>query len=105
MLLALAMCAVTVFPRYGTYVPTPYLHGPGLLLDGAGASGSPDNTLTWLHERLLGDTAKRGGNVVILRASYTNIDDRHFYDAGQFASVQTVLIPPCACLLYTSRCV
>jgi cyanophycinase-like exopeptidase len=96
MLLALAMCAVTVFPRYGTYVPAPHLHGPGLLLDGAGASSSPDNTLTWLHARLLGDTARRGGNVVILRASYANIDDRHFYDAGKFASVQTVLIPPCA---------
>ena len=96
MLLALAVCAVTVFPRYGTYVPTPHLHGPGLLLDGAGASSSPDSTLTWLHARLLGDTAQRGGNIVILRASYTNIDDRHFYDAGKFASVQTVLIPPCA---------
>ncbi len=96
MLLALAMCSVTVFPRYGTYAPAPHLHGPGLLLDGAGASSSPDNTLTWLHSRLLGDTAQRGGNVVILRASYTNIDDRHFYDAGKFASVQTVLVPPCA---------
>jgi cyanophycinase-like exopeptidase len=96
MLLALALCSVTVFPRYGTYVATPHLHGPGLLLDGSGASSSPDNTLTWLHKRLLGDTAERGGNVVILRASYTNIDDRHFYDAGNFASVQTVLIPPCA---------
>lgn len=95
MLLALALCSVTIFPRYGTYVPTPQLHGPGLLLDGAGASSSPADTLTWLHERLLGDTAQRGGNVVILRASYINIDDRHFYDAGNFASVQTVLIPPC----------
>ena len=95
MLLVLAMCVVTVFPRFGTYVPVAHLHGPGLLLDGAGASGSPDNTLTWLHKRLLGDTTQRGGNVVILRASYTNIDDRHFYQAGNFASVQTVLIPPC----------
>ena len=95
MLLVLAMCVVTIFPRFGTYVPVAHLHGPGLLLDGAGASGSPDNSLTWLHKRLLGDTAQRGGNVVILRASYTNIDDRHFYQAGNFASVQTVLIPPC----------
>ncbi len=90
------MCSVTIFPRFGSYAPTPHLNGPGLLLDGAGASGSPDSTLTWLHKRLLGDSAKRGGNVVILRASYTNIDDRHFYRAGNFASVQTVLIPPCA---------
>jgi cyanophycinase-like exopeptidase len=96
LILALALCSVTAFPRFGTYVPTPHLHGPGLLLDGAGASGSPDSTLAWLHRRLLGETAQRGGNVVILRASYTNIDDRHFYRAGNFASVQTVLIPPCA---------
>jgi cyanophycinase-like exopeptidase len=96
MLFALALCSVAVFPRYGTYVPTPQLHGPGLLLDGSGASSSPDNTLTWLHARLVGDTPARGGNVVVLRASYGNVDDRHFYRAGNFASVQTVLIPPCA---------
>ena len=89
-------CAVTVFPRTGTYVPTPQLHGPGLLLDGAGASGSPDSTLTWLHSRIAGDTPQRAGNVVILRASYANIDDQHFYTTGNFASVQTVLIPRCA---------
>jgi cyanophycinase-like exopeptidase len=95
MLLVLAICSVTVFPRFGTYVPAAHLHGPGLLLDGAGASSSPDNALTWMHQRLLGNTAERGGNVVILRASYTDIDDRHFYQVGNFASVQTVLIPAC----------
>lgn len=93
---AAVACAFTIFPRYGKYVPTARLHGPGLLLDGAGASGSPDPTLVWLHRRLLGSDALRGGNVVILRASYSNIDDRHFYNIGKFASVQTVLIPPCA---------
>lgn len=93
---AAVACAFTIFPRYGKYVPTARLHGPGLLLDGAGASGSPDATLTWLHRRILGGDATRGGNVVVLRASYTNIDDKHFYNAGNFASVQTVLIPPCA---------
>ena len=93
---AAVACAFTIFPRYGRYVPSPHLHGPGLLLDGAGVSGSPDATLAWVHGRLLGKDAPRGGNVVILRASYANIDDRHFYNAGDFASVQTVLIPPCA---------
>jgi cyanophycinase-like exopeptidase len=92
---AVALCSVTVFPRFGTYVPSPRLHGPGLLLDGAGAAGSPDNTLTWVHRRLLGDSANRGGNVVVLRAYGANIDDKHFYQAGNFASVQTLLIPPC----------
>ncbi|HEV3090604.1 MAG TPA: hypothetical protein VGX91_04070 [Candidatus Cybelea sp.] len=97
MLLALiAACAVNVFQRFGAYEPAPRLHGPGLVLDGAGASGSPDATLAWMHRRLLGETPARGGNVVVLRASYTNIDDKHFYRAGNFASVQTILIPPCA---------
>jgi cyanophycinase-like exopeptidase len=93
---AAVACAFTIFPRYGNYVPASHLHGPGLLLDGAGISGSPDATLAWLHRRLLGNDAPRGGNVVILRASYANIDDKHFYDAGDLASVQTIRIPPCA---------
>jgi len=93
--LALA-CAITVFPAHGTYAPTPRLHGPGLLLDGAGISGSPPSSLAWLHRRLIGNDAQRGGNVVILRASYSDRYDRPFWQYGRFASVQTVLIPPCA---------
>jgi cyanophycinase-like exopeptidase len=97
MLLAVAaLCTITAFPRYGTYVLTPQLHGPGLVLDGAGAGYSPDSTLRWLHDRLVGHTNARGGNVVVLRAYSKNVDDRHFYQAGNFASVQTILIPPCA---------
>jgi cyanophycinase-like exopeptidase len=93
--LALA-CAITVFARHGTYVPTPHPHGPGLLLDGAGVSGSPPSSIVWLHRRITGDGVKRGGNVVVLRASYSDVYDRPFLQYGNFASVQTVLIPPCA---------
>jgi cyanophycinase-like exopeptidase len=89
-------CSITVFPRYGTYVATARLHGPGLLLDGAGALEAPNSSLRWLHRRLLGNTNARGGNIVVLRASDRNIYDRPFYEYGNFASVQTVLIPPCA---------
>jgi cyanophycinase-like exopeptidase len=88
-------CSVTVFPRYGTYVATAKLHGPGLLLDGGGALEAPSSSLAWLHRRLVGSTTKRAGNVVVLRASYGNIYDKPFYRDGNFASVQTVLIPPC----------
>jgi cyanophycinase-like exopeptidase len=91
-------CHITIFPRHGTYVPTARLHGPGLLLDGAGITGSPPSSIVWLHRRLLGTTATRGGNVVVLRASYSDVYDRAFRDYGNFASVQTVLIPPCATL-------
>jgi cyanophycinase-like exopeptidase len=89
-------CAITIFARHGTYVATPRLHGPGLLLDGAGAGGSPPSSLAWLHRRLVGNDAQRGGNVVVLRASYSDVYDRPFWQDGRFASVQTVLIPPCA---------
>lgn len=96
MLHLLFACAVTIFARHGTYVPTPHLHGPGLLLDGAGVSGSPSSSIAWLHRRITGDDTTRSGNVVVLRASYSDIYDRAFRQYGNFASVQTVLIPPCA---------
>ncbi len=89
-------CSVTVFPRHGTYVATTRLHGPGLLLDGGGASEAPNSSLRWLHQRLVGDVKARSGNVVVLRASDSDVYDREFYRDGNFASVQTVLIPPCA---------
>lgn len=89
-------CVVTVFALHGTYVPTPHLHGPGLLLDGAGVTGSPASSIVWLHRRLVGNDGRRGGNVVVLRASYSDVYDRPFLRYGNFASVQTVLIPPCA---------
>jgi cyanophycinase-like exopeptidase len=89
-------CDVTVFPRYGSYVASARLHGPGLLLDGGGALEAPKSSLAWVHRRLFGNTPRRGGNVVVLRASDRNIYDVPFYRDGNFASVQTVLIPPCA---------
>ncbi|MBV8343737.1 MAG: hypothetical protein JO190_01960 [Candidatus Eremiobacteraeota bacterium] len=89
-------CSVTVFPRYGNYAETTRLHGPGLLLDGGGALEAPVESLRWMHRRLVGNSVARGGNVVVLRASDRDIYDRPFYRDGNFASVQTILIPPCA---------
>ena len=90
-------CSVRVFARHGTFAATPRLHGPGLLLDGGGALEAPNSSLEWLHRRLVGNTSQRGGNVVVLRASDPNITyDRTFYRYARLASVQTVLIPPCA---------
>jgi cyanophycinase-like exopeptidase len=93
---ASAACSVTVFPRYGNYAATWRLHGPGLLLDGGGALEAPSSSLRWMHRRLVGNTPARGGNVVVLRASDRDIYDRPFYRDGNFASVQTILIPACA---------
>ncbi|MBV8725110.1 MAG: hypothetical protein JO350_07250 [Candidatus Eremiobacteraeota bacterium] len=89
-------CGVTIFPRYGAYARTAVLHGPGLVLDGGGALLAPPASLAWLHDRLVGETPARGANVVILRTSPGDTYYRQFYRDGNFASVQTVLIPPCA---------
>lgn len=95
MLAFILACAITIFPRLGAYVPTPHLHGPGLVLDGGGGEEAPNSSLQWIHRRLLGETSRRGGNVVVLRAYDNNYYDKPFYKYGNFASVQTVLIPPC----------
>jgi cyanophycinase-like exopeptidase len=90
---AAARPCVTVYPPYGTYVPAGRLHGPGLLLDGGGPIVPA--TLPWMH-RVLTGSSQRGGNVVVLRASGDDGDDADFYRQGGFASVQTLLIRPCA---------
>jgi cyanophycinase-like exopeptidase len=89
-------CSVTIFARYGTYAPTARLHGPGLLLDGGGPLEALNSSLEWLHRRLVGNTSQPGGNVVVLAASDARNYDRSFYRYAHLASVQTVLIPPCA---------
>ena len=56
----------------------------------------PRAAFVWIHRRLLGTVTARGGNVVVLRAYGERSYDSIFYDAGRFAWVQSVLIPPCA---------
>jgi len=91
-------CAPEVYRVYGTYAASGHLHGPGLLLDGGGALEAPNASLLWAHDLLAGTVGvtARFGNVVVLRAFDANIYDKPFYQAGYFASVQTIRIPPCA---------
>lgn len=89
-------CAVTIFPRYGNYVRSLRLHGPGLALAGGGAEEAPASMFPWMRRRLAGAQLGRFGNVVVLRASGGDEYDRFFYRDGNFQSVQTVLLPPCA---------
>jgi cyanophycinase-like exopeptidase len=93
---AASPCGMTVYPRVGTYVRTPRLHGPGLVLAGGGAEEAPEAVFPWMRRTIVGNDSGRGGNVVVLRASSANEYDSFFYQDGRFASVQTVLIPPCA---------
>ena len=91
-----AGCAITIFPRLGTYAPSGRLYGPGLVLAGGGAEEAPASMFPWMRRALAGPRSGRFGNVVFLRASDATEYDRLFYDGGKFQSVQTVLIPPCA---------
>lgn len=93
--LALA-CAITVFPAFGTHVPSGTLHGPGLLLSGAGGSDTPPAAFAWTRRTLGGNGAAPHGNLVVLRASGGSLYDKPLLREGNFASVQTVFIPPCA---------
>ena len=92
----LAVCAFTIFPIFGHYARSGPLHGPGLVLSGAGALGSPPGALEWMRRRVTGPVAGRHGNLVVLRASGSDLYDLPLYRNGSFASVQTILIPPCA---------
>jgi cyanophycinase-like exopeptidase len=89
-------CDAVAFPPYGHYVRSSHLYGPGLMLAGGGALEAPPSAFRWLHRRITGQSAMRGGNVVVLRASGSNLYDKVFYQYGTFASVQTIFIPPCA---------
>jgi cyanophycinase-like exopeptidase len=91
-LVAAAPCTPTIYPPAGSYLPLAHLGGPGLLLDGGG--DIVPAALIWMRRRLTSGSA-HGGNVVVLRASGDSYDDPLFYGKGGFASVRTILVPPC----------
>jgi len=93
--LALA-CAITIFPAFGAHAASGALHGPGLLLSGAGGLGTPPAAFAWVRRRIAGGARRPFGNLVVLRASGSNVYDKPLLREGDFNSVQTVLIPPCA---------
>jgi len=69
--------------------------GPGLVLSGAGLLNLPGSAMQWLRNHLSGASG-RAGNVVILSASRGRDDEDGLYRDAAFASVQEILIPPCA---------
>src|SRR3984957_9426924 len=91
-----ADCKVVVYAPGGLMRPSAALHGPGLVLSGAGFLGMPyDEVLAWLARRMP-RSVKRSGNLLVLQASgeddYTDV----FYRASRLASVREILVPPCA---------
>lgn len=93
---ASSSCTLTASPLIGHYAASKKLHGPGLWLDGGGTLDGSAAPLSWVHDTIAGRSTGRFGNVVVLRATGKNEDASLFYKKGDFASVQELLIPPCA---------
>ena len=90
-------CAATIFSPAGAHAATSMAGGPGLVLSGAGLSGMPHAPVfAWIRAHFPGAENARAGNVVILKASGARDYSDDFYREGRFASVQEILIPPCA---------
>lgn len=70
------------------------LRGPGLVLGGGGTDVNAE--FVWIHDTIVGDPAKRGGDLVVLRATGNNDYDRYIYRLAPFHSVRTLLIPTCS---------
>jgi cyanophycinase-like exopeptidase len=91
-----ASCTPIVYRPDGTPEKTHVLRGPGLLLEGSGAQGSPVAGLRWLRAHMGASQTGRAGNVVVVRASSERDYTDDFYAQGRFAWVEEILIPPCA---------
>ncbi len=92
---ASADCVPKVYPIAGRYRTTAHpLGGPGLLLDGGGTD--VDAAWRWMHDRLMGGSARIGGNVIVLTADRDNAYDSWIVQVARFASARTLSIPPCA---------
>ncbi len=88
-------CTTTVFPIAGKFVPTMGHVKSGLVLSGGGLlQASTQSVLAWIRARVPG--AGRAGNLVVLRASGGRDYSDEFYNHTQLASVQEILVPPCA---------
>ncbi len=81
-------------PRGASRPERAKLHGPGLVLGGGGTDVNAE--FVWIHDTIVGDPAKRGGDLVVLRATGNNDYDRYIYRLAPFHSVRTLLIPTCS---------
>lgn len=88
-------CTTTVFPIAGTFAATKVRVKPGLVLSGGGLLQAPVETvLAWISARV--PASGRAGNLLVLRASGGRDYSDEFYAKSRLASVQEILIPPCA---------
>ncbi len=90
-----ARCHVRFYTPKGTPHPHPTVaHGPGLVIGGGGSD--VDAAFVWMHDTVVGSHARRGGDVVVLRANGSQDYDDYIYRQAPFWSVRTIKLPPCA---------
>jgi len=90
-----AHCAPIFYKPVGA--PNPHqieLHGPGLVLGGGGTDVNGE--FVWIHDTIVGSHDRRGGDLVVLRATGNNDYDRYIYRLAPYHSVRTLLLPTCS---------
>ncbi len=70
------------------------LHGPGLVLGGGGTDVNGE--FVWIHDTIVGSHVRRGGDLVVLRATGNNDYDRYIDRLAPYHSVRTLLLPVCS---------
>ena len=88
-------CRPIFYPPVGAHKPRAIaLQGPGLVLGGGGTD--VDAEFVWIHDTIVGSHSRRGGDLVVLRATGTDDYDRYIYRLAPYHSVRTLLIPTCS---------
>jgi cyanophycinase len=88
-------CRPTFYRPVGALKPSPIaLHGPGIVIGGGGLD--VDREFVWIHDTIVGSHARRGGDLVVLRATGTNDYDRYIYRLARYHSVRTLKLPTCS---------
>ncbi|HVN69297.1 MAG TPA: hypothetical protein VMU38_06595 [Candidatus Binatia bacterium] len=77
------------------------LHGPGLVLGGGGLDVKSE--FVWMHDTVVGSPSRRGGDLVVLRATGNDDYDRYIYRLAPYHSVRTLLLPTCSSAATISR--
>ncbi len=90
-----ARCNPTFYRPVGAPKPSPIpLQGPGIVIGGGGLDVNGE--FVWIHDTVVGSRARRGGDLVVLRATGTNDYDRYIYRLARYHSVRTLKLPTCS---------
>lgn len=88
-------CAWKFYAPTGSPNPLPIrLHGPGVVLGGGGTD--VDAEFVWIHDTVVGSHRRRGGDLVVLRATGNDDYDRYIYRLAPYRSVRTLRVPRCS---------